>query len=202
MISLARKFIFVHVPKTAGNSLQGILKNYSEDRIVVRNDQDGIERFEIESPMVPITKHSNLAFYYEKMDRGVFAEMYKFGCVRNPWDRMISYYFSPNRKNTEFVRKDFMRLLRKTPAAISYLTLDGTTDGDIGVDFILRFESLSADFSKVCDRIGIESPVLPHRNASIRNHYSVYYDQQMIDLVAARFAREIAMFGYDFDVSG
>jgi len=34
MISIKHNFIFIHVPKTAGNSFQNILKNYSEDKIV------------------------------------------------------------------------------------------------------------------------------------------------------------------------
>lgn len=202
MISLAHKFIFVHVPKTAGNSLQNILKDYSEDRIVTNEDQDGVERFSVESPTAPISKHSNLKFYYENLPAGVFSEMYKFGCVRNPWDRMISYYFSPHRKTGDFMRKEFMRLLKKTPSAISYLTLDGTADGDIGVDATLKFESLAEDFFAVCERIGIDKQPLPHRNASIRHHYSAYYDQEMIDLVAAKFRREIDLFGYSFDGAG
>lgn len=201
MISLVHKFIFVHVPKTAGNSLQNILKDYSEDRIVANEDQDGVERFSVESPTVPTSKHSNLKVYHENLP-GVFSELYKFGCVRNPWDRMISYYFSPHRKTGDFMRKEFIHLLKKTPSAISYLTLDGTEDGDIGVDAVLKFESLSEDFSAVCQRIGIDNQPLPHRNASKRRHYSAYYDQELIDLVAAKFRREIELFGYTFDRAG
>ena len=38
MISLARQFLFVHVPKTAGNAIQNKLRAYSEDVVVVTED--------------------------------------------------------------------------------------------------------------------------------------------------------------------
>ena len=199
MISLANKFLFVHVPKTAGNSIQNILKDFSEDRIVTKNDQDGIERFGVESENAPINKHSNLKLYIDHLDSNLYASMFKFGCVRNPWDRMISYYFSPHRKAGKFIRKEFIELLKRRPTTISYLTLDGTPEGDIGVDYIMRFESLASDFAFICKKIGIGEHRLPHRNASSRKHYSISYDQEMVDLVAAKYSREIEMFGYTFE---
>ena len=39
--------LFLHIPKTAGNSIQNILRDYSEDEIVARGGQDGLERFEV-----------------------------------------------------------------------------------------------------------------------------------------------------------
>ncbi len=48
MLSLKNNFLFIHLPKTAGNSIQGNLQHYSEDDVVCLNDlQDGIERVEI-----------------------------------------------------------------------------------------------------------------------------------------------------------
>lgn len=199
MISIAHNFLFVHVPKTAGNSVQNVLINYSEDRIVTNKNQDGVERFGIESPTARISKHSNLKQYRKLVDPAIYGKLYKFGCVRNPWDRMISYYFSPHRKTDTFVRQDFFELLDKSPTSLSYLTLDGTSKGTVGVDFIMKFESLSADFSNVCQKLGIDEQPLPHRNSSKRMHYSTYYDQEMIDRVAEKYRREIKMFGYSFE---
>lgn len=199
MISLAKKFLFVHVPKTAGNSLQKILLDYSEDRIVTNKNQDGVDRFEIKGFTARKSKHFNLKKYRKHVDPDVYQTLYKFGCVRNPWERMISFYFSPHRKTDTFIRSDFFALLQKQPTALSYLTLNGLNGGTIGVDFIMKFENLSEDFASVCKKIGIDTSPIPHHNSSKRMHYSTYYDQEMIDRVAAKYRREINMFGYTFE---
>ena len=57
MISHKHKFIFVHAQKTAGNSIQNHLQNYSEDKIVINEEQathnteskSHLDRFEIRS---------------------------------------------------------------------------------------------------------------------------------------------------------
>src|SRR6059058_1959617 len=99
MISFQKRFLFVHIPKTAGNSIQSILRNYSEDQIVaLRSEQDGIERFGLRNPNYKIRKHSTLAEYRMALGDEQFRSLYKFACVRNPWDRMVSYYFRPTQQ--------------------------------------------------------------------------------------------------------
>lgn len=48
MISIKKKFLFIHVSKTGGNSIQNILWHFAEDKIVAHSKkQDGIERFDV-----------------------------------------------------------------------------------------------------------------------------------------------------------
>ena len=68
MISFQKCFLFVHIPKTAGNSIQSVLRDYSEDQLIaLRNEQDGIERFGLRNPKYKIKKHSTLGEYHDAL---------------------------------------------------------------------------------------------------------------------------------------
>ena len=201
MISFQKQFLFVHIPKTAGNSIQSILRDYSEDEVVaLRGEQDGIERFGLRNPNHKVRKHSTLAEYRMALGEERFRPLYKFACVRNPWDRMVSYYFRPSRRTGAWDRKEFRKLVLKTLSVADYLRLDeGENDPFANVDRIMRFETLADDFRSVCAALGIPTAPLPQYNRSSRQHYSKYYDDGLRALVRERFAPEIERFGYAFD---
>jgi hypothetical protein len=204
VLSVSHRFLFIHIPKTGGNSVQNVLRAYSEDDIVRLNPlQDGLERFEVRNARYPYHKHSSLAEYQSLLDPSLFADLYKFCCVRNPWDRLISFYFSPHRRVTEWSRDEFARLVADTPPMIAHL---GDAGGDEAptrtspaVNYVMRFERLQEDFDEVCRRLGIARGPLPHRNRSRRGHYSEYYDSELRDLVAEHHAPDIECFGYRFE---
>src|SRR5690349_9407834 len=125
MISLKKRFLFVHIPKTAGNSIQSALRGYSEDQLVaLRKEQDGVERFGLRNPKYKIKKHSTLHEYRDALGDKQFGSLYKFTCVRNPWDRMVSYYFTPTQSPESFDRKKFRRIISEAVSIADYLRLD------------------------------------------------------------------------------
>ena len=90
-------------------------------------------------------------------------------------------------------------LLRALPVA-DYLRLDkGRGDPFANVNYIMRFENLADDFRAVCAALDISPAPLPRYNRSNREHYSKYYDDELRELVGARFAAEIERFGYTFE---
>ena len=201
MISLQKRFLFVHIPKTAGNSIQSVLRDYSEDELVaLRGEQDGIERFGLRNPKYKIKKHSTLAEYKAALGKAQFGELYKFTCVRNPWDRMVSLYFTPTQNMGAWDRKKFRKAIVKALSVADYLRLDKVEEDPFAnVDYVIRFENLADDFRTVCGTLGISPTTLPRYNRSSREHYSKYYDDELRELVRARFAAEIERFGYIFE---
>ena len=201
MISLQKHFLFVHIPKTAGNSIQTALRDYSEDQLVaLRKEQDGIERFGLRNPKYNIKKHSTLAEYRDALENEQFRSLYKFSCVRNPWDRMVSYYYTPTQSPETWDRKKFRKMISKIVSVADYLRLDqDDEDPFTNVDYIMRFENLAEDFRTVCGKVGISAATLPRYNRSNREHYSKYYDDELRELVRTQFAAEIERFGYTFE---
>lgn len=201
MISFQKRFLFVHIPKTAGNSIQSVLRDYSEDELVaLRKEQDGIERFGLRNPKYKIKKHSTLGEYRDALGDEQLRNLFKFTCVRNPWDRMVSYYFTPTQNPESWNRKKFRGIISKAVSVADYLRLhDDERDPFANVDYIMRLEDLTDDFRIVCGRLHISPPPLPKLNRSTRTHYSKYYDGELRELVRARFAAEIERFGYTFE---
>jgi hypothetical protein len=201
MISFQKRFLFVHIPKTAGNSIQSVLRDYSEDQLIARRkEQDGIERFGLRNPKYKIRKHSTLSEYRDALGAEQFRNLYKFTCVRNPWDRMVSYYFTPTQNPETWNRRKFRGIISKAVSVADYVRLnDDEEDPFVNVDYIMRFENLAADFRAVCGLLDISPPALPQYNRSNREHYSKYYDDELRELVRTRFAAEIERFGYAFE---
>jgi hypothetical protein len=70
--------------------------------------------------------------------------------------------------------------------------------GQIGVDFICRFETLCEDFAEAARRAGLPNMPLPHLLPSEGPHYTSVYDAHTKRLVAERYCREIELLGYSF----
>jgi len=233
MISIQNKFIFIHVPKTGGNSLQEILKIYSEDVLTTNGKyQDGIEDFGVTNTKYKTKKHSPLSYYHSVMEKCLFEQLFKFAIIRNPWERMISLYFSAHRgPKIEWNRNKFIELVYRAKPLRYFICLNNnsrnkfielvyrskplryfinkiyryrsynkqnskTLDNDI--DFLIRYESLNDDFEKVCKILGISPKPLKVLNQSRREHYSMYYDDELIDLIERKFREEIIYGKYQF----
>lgn len=185
-----KKCIFVHVPKTAGTSIERIL--FSDKDI--------------------IGGHTTIQEYKEKLDKEIFSSYFKFGFARHPLDRLISAFFyikkrsignpnlydiePPYLDNFNFFCRNLEHLSQTIPVLLpqNYFLCD--LYGNIMVDFVGRFENLPSDFQHVCKQIGV-SYTLVHANKSIHESYCKYYDKQTIYIVNTIYRKDFDIFGYD-----
>lgn len=210
LISESKKFLFVHIQKTAGRSFEAVLKENISDLKSLPGTHD-----------------------HAVWVRGQFGESwddyYKTAFVRNPWDRLVSWYAMFQRKgNTTWYKRmtglgkynkirqyvldntnSFEEFIYKCTDTIEdtdgkksfwYNQLDYITDedGKVIVDFIGKFESLVEDTGIVFKHLGIDGASLPHKNSSEHRDYRTYYDDDTREIVAERYKRDIEYFGYEF----
>jgi len=179
MISDEFKFIFIHLPKTAGTSVSGTF---------------GIQAMHL-------TALESKERYREKWD-----SYFKWCIVRNPWDRFVSMYhhrqlkgFKEFRMNPDLNFKNWLRHILKDHTRLNRYQLGRITiDNEIALDYVVRFEKLKEGFEYVSNQIGSKLP-LRHLNKTHHRHYSYYYDLECIDLVKHVNQDEIDMWGYEFE---
>ena len=114
MISHKLKFIFIHIPKTSGNSLSLFLKDLIDNHVIHRastmGEKQGISII-CETNKNNDIKHETIK-YYENIYGQKINDYFKFTIVRNPYDRILSYYFwSKGKDNQVFNRKEFINFV-------------------------------------------------------------------------------------------
>ncbi len=119
--------LFVHIPKTAGQSIFSVVSSHWNYVEHAKHD-----------PLFLLERNNNI------------VDAYKFSVVRNPYRRTFSYYKHFNKVNhTEYTFGQFLDIIKsgasfpKTkmiPYSQSFYCLN--TVGDIGLDKIYKFENL------------------------------------------------------------
>lgn len=173
MINHKYKFIFVHIIKTGGTSIEKFFRG--------RKD------------------HKSASKIKKQLGENIWNEYFKFTFVRNPFEKIVSQYHYNRHKwglkdstFKEYVKtwSDGQKISTFPQLNLFYI--------DEKLDFIGRFENFQEDFNIVCDKIGIPQQQLPHKNKSKHKHYTEYYDEETKQIVAEKYAKDIEYFGYKF----
>jgi hypothetical protein len=133
-------------------------------------------------------------------DDKVWRNYFKFTFERNPWDRQVSaYHFRYRRTDNPPPFSRYMH--RKRRAWINNYEIY-SIDGDPCVDFVGKFESLTADFRQALTEIGLAfDQELPRAKGNYRRsqkHYRDYYDDETRSIVDDWYAPEIRLLAYEF----
>lgn len=207
MLSTKHRFIYLHVSKTAGNSVQELILPFSDDRKEVTLFRDGIERYDVVGPVTP-HKHARLGDYWARMGSDIDG-YFIFASVRQPASRAVSYYFSPHRWARQSADGSwyfadpvwdpdaFVAMLPEVAPVVEYFTVEGAVRP---YSDVIRMESLEADFRRIVKRVGL--PIdgsLPHRNKTMGRSELVeraLADKAIMRRAEEHFAADMAYLGY------
>lgn len=206
MIILDKGIVFIHIPKTAGDSIEYLLEQ------------------EYHSP-TRMGRHQPLSFFLQE---GYDIKTI-FTVMRNPFDRLVSVYhfcnvrvpfplflnnirsvllnkpkipmkstpvpYNPRTKHHQVEVYNFPRCRLPWPmiAPFRYWVPLEQLDNV----HVLRFEKIQEEWEKFKDKVGVQE-ALPHRNQNPKKtrDYREFYGEKEIELVKEIYGWELDYFGY------
>ncbi len=186
-----KKFVFLHIPKTAGTSVSLALGLQKRPR--------NPHRVEPHTPQQ-------------------YAHYLRFCFVRNPWDRLFSSFKYAERMAAQGkIFGDPVRMYCQDAQASDFeaFVMDFISPQTIKVSvhfrpqlrwiaagapqFIGRTETIANDTAYLARALNLTDFSLPHENRSTQGDYRGVYTPQMIDRVRSLYRRDVDLLGYTFD---
>ena len=170
------KTIFIHIPKSAGTSI--------------------IEYFGNQSFRIQPNKHADI-YEIKRKFKNSYNNYRKFAIIRNPYDKMVSWYFYLKRnlgKKYNIIEfndwiKDPLKFWHINDP-ISFLKpqydwIDETVE-------IIKFENLNEDLSNFFN----EKIILPITNKSKHKYYLEYYNDESLNIIYNKYKKDFEKFNY------
>lgn len=214
MVNHQYKFVFIHIPKTAGTSMGTALYKAC-----------GVEGV-----------YGGLDIHHDDLTEEILRDYFVFTVVRNPWDRMYSQYkyrkflhilpfekavynlddyftvhyskiptrpvIPVNKISRAHMFDEFVHL----PSQLEFLK--GKYNDAINkvpyIDYYARFENLDEDWKVICEKIGIEHVPFPHKNKSrdeqtaFHTDYRSVYSKETEEFIRKKYIDDVEVFKYEF----
>jgi len=214
IISTDRQYIFVHIPKTGGTSLaQALEARATADDLLIGDTPKALKRKSRLKKLKSanrLWKHAQLKDIEDVIAQSAVDKCFTFTLVRNPWDRVVSYYHWLKEQNWEHPAvtlakavpfADFVRD-PQTRAALAqpYEEYMRDATGRVHADLYIRLENMEEDLAPLWAHLGFDLSPIERLNASTRERdYRAYYTDETAQIIAQTCAKDIAQFGYSYD---
>ena len=177
MVNHKHKFLYLHLPKTGGTSINKFF-----------NDRFNDNEFDFGHPY--LSDYGNKISHY-----------FKFTIVRNPYDRLVSAFFYMSkyskfqsdinfRKHWKLKDDTFESfVIQKLPKIVDDPKIrprhfkPQVDFGTAGLNYVGSFNTIQKDIDYVCDELNIKRRNLPHANKSNHKEYQKYYTKELLDIV-------------------
>lgn len=212
MISHKYKFIFFHVPKAAGSSILSAFKKHLGSDIVINDENKNLVRWLKYNSSVIWPNHITPTHLLKYLGPEIFYSYYKFGFVRNPYERLVSFYHYTKQKEEKIYKEkgidlppfsqniinsnnfsDWIKTGNFGNAQSNFLS---NPNGELLVDFIGQTENLQNDISYICGYLNIPKILIPLKNESNHSSYKSYLNSTNIKAINARYDKDFSNFSY------
>jgi hypothetical protein len=189
-INHEKKIVFIHIPKTAGNSIKRVLD------------------------MQDTTYHASPT---DLVSPQVWNTYFTFACIRHPIDRLLSSYFyhtatkyserngiySQRFKDLEkFTLNKYFHVFKEQTRALSRM-IEFIYHSDSRkplIDYIVRFEHLQEDMNYIFNQTQIQQQELPHFRKTKREIQQLEWTEKLLKEIIEYFKIDFQLFGYTSDI--
>lgn len=208
-VSKENKFVFIHIPKTAGTSIEKCLLDNNLINVGPRWLQGKISKKEYEK-----AKYSNQYWHHLNsqevrsiIGKEQWSNYFKFAFVRNPWDRAVSFYFyvkqsTKNPNSLSFGKtypETFADWVEKRNLPSDQYSKIVNDKGKVMIDFVGKFENLEDDFETISSKLNMPQLQLGHLKKTQRGDYHQYYtNDKIIKIISDRYEKDINLLEYKF----
>lgn len=220
LVSHQKRFIYLKTLKTAGTSVEIFFEKYccpidayiethATEEIISR---EGIIGYRGPNPPSEYQYYNHMpaADLRSKIGAETWDSYYKFCVIRNPYDKVVSWWWfrlSENERNLlakatfDDIKRAFKGYVLDSESSFPMDRQIYTIDGAVAVDRFIRYEKLHEDLTAVSKSLGIDfqSGELGTYKSGARmrmESFADYYDADSTKIVEARYSWEIETFGY------
>jgi hypothetical protein len=217
IVNTSHKFIFVHIPKTAGTSVKRFFSaftRYCDVEVGGAGDAQLLASYY--GRRFGLKKHSFASEILRSVGAEDYAQFYKFSIVRNPYARVESTFTFlkykwknwPNAKImdrfsnvNEFVTSDFFK--KRGPDHLFEPQIRWLVDanGEKCVDYIGHVETLEDALRSICDTLRLDTAALKVEKKNVSKNMaqtenSPSLSGNAIDVVLSRYEKDFDFLGY------
>jgi hypothetical protein len=193
------KFIFIHIPKNSGSSMtESLQKTYEDTKLLMFCEREGIN--------IGIDK---MHLYYEVIDqfipKNILDKYVKFCIVRNPYDKLYSAWnFIKERHGynevNDFVKykldENFIYGKEIIPgdARVHYrpqFTFVYDENNNKFSDFIIRYENLNEDISKLNKKYNLNISL--YDNGNTQKNYINFFNVESIKKINNLYKKDFIL---------
>lgn len=199
-ISHQHQCIFIHIPKTGGQSIHHIINTHTEKELVGYS-----------SNFIELT-HLN-ALKIQELFPNEFNSYFKFSIVRNPYDRIVSEYVFSLKKRYRLYLPQFNLSFKKFVQKISEIDQNNQKHMCINhiipqyefiyhhdkclVDYIGKFEDFQNSIKYIQDQLHVNVET-QHLNKTVHKPYEKYFDKETKEIIYNMYQKDFELFNYSF----
>ncbi|WP_282094798.1 sulfotransferase family 2 domain-containing protein [Epibacterium ulvae] len=214
ILSTGRSYLFIHIPKTGGTAMSLALeaRAMADDLMLGDTPKAKKRRRRLQGRKTAgrLWKHSALTDLEGLLPQDVMRSLFTFTMVRNPWDRVLSYYSWLRSQRFDHPAvvlaqgcsfEDFichpqtMQSFQRSPAR-SYVL---NTAGEERCNLFIRLEHFKEDAQPLFTHLGFSFDLQKANESQRERDWRLSYSDKSAEIVAQCCAEDIERFEYSFN---